>query len=86
VTTRRHILAYTLLLVAATFLPVAIGMSGRVYLAAAIALGAIFVAKSWRLLRSGTDEQARGNFRFSITYLALLFLALLVDHYATALR
>ena len=86
VTTRRHIFGYTLLLVAATSLPVLIGMNGAIYLAFATVLGAAFVVMSWRLLRSGSDELARRAFRYSIAYLALLFLGLLVDHYVTAFR
>ena len=79
--TRRHILAYTLLLAAATALPFACGMSGLFYAAAALMLGASFVFRSWQLLRHYSDTRSRQTFRFSITYLALLFLALLVDHY-----
>jgi protoheme IX farnesyltransferase len=80
--TRRHVFAYTLCLFASTLLPVATGMCGPIYLAAALVLGCAFTAKSWRLLRSYSDDLARRTFRFSIVYLALIFLALLVDHYA----
>jgi heme o synthase len=79
--TRRHVFGYTLALFASSLLPVATGMSGPLYLAAALALGCAYTAKSWRLLRSYTDDLARRTFRFSIVYLALLFLALLIDHY-----
>jgi heme o synthase len=79
--TRRHILAYTLVLFIATLLPVACGMSGWIFLAVASALGLAFIAKGWKLLRDYSDELARSSFRFSIVYLALLFLGLLVDHY-----
>jgi protoheme IX farnesyltransferase len=82
--TRRHVFAYTLCLFASTLLPVATGMSGPIYLAAALVLGCVFTAKSWRLLRAYSDDLARRTFRFSIAYLALLFLALLIDHYARA--
>ena len=81
--TRRHIFAYTLLLFISTLLPVAVRMSGLIYLSAAFVLGSTFVHKSWRLLRDYSDERARRTFRFSIVYLALLFLGLLVDHYAS---
>ena len=81
--TRRHILAYTLLLFISTLLPVAVGMSGLIYLSAAVVLGSTFIHRSWRLLRDYSDERARRTFRFSIVYLALLFLGLLVDHYAS---
>ena len=78
--TQRCILGYTLALAAASLLPVAVGMSGWLYLAAVLALDARFVQLAWRLLRSDSDTDARRSFRFSITYLSLLFAALLVDH------
>ena len=80
--TRRHIVAYTLLLFAATMLPFACGMSGPIYLVIALMLGAGFGFRSWQLLVAYSDERSRRTFRFSIAYLALLFLGLLVDHYA----
>jgi protoheme IX farnesyltransferase len=60
-------------------------MNGRLYLACALALDVVFVAYAWRLWRAYSDSLAWRTFRFSIVYLALLFSALLVDHYATAL-
>jgi protoheme IX farnesyltransferase len=83
--TRLHVLLYTLALSAASALPFAIAMSGAFYLAAAIVLDAVFVAYAWRLWRAYSDRLAYRTFRFSIVYLALLFGALLVDHYTTAL-
>jgi protoheme IX farnesyltransferase len=80
-TTRRHVFGYTLALFASTLLPVATGMSGPIYLAVALTLGCAYTAKSWRLLRFYSDDLARRTFRFSIVYLALLFLALVIDHY-----
>ncbi len=79
--TRRSILLYTLLLVATTLLPFVIGMSGWFYLAAALALGAVFIAFAWRLWRAYSDALARRTFGYSILYLAALFGAMLVDHY-----
>ncbi len=81
--TRLHILLYTVALVAVTMLPFAIRMAGLVYLAAALALGAVFIGHAWRLLRGGGDRLARATFNYSIVYLAALFAALLVDHYLT---
>ncbi|MBV7484926.1 heme o synthase [Bordetella sp. BOR01] len=80
--TRLHILLYSLALVATTTLPYIIRMSGLLYLACALALGGMFVAYAWRLYRQYSDALARRMFRFSILYLALLFAALLVDHWA----
>jgi len=79
--TRLHILLYTIVLVATTTLPYAIQMSGLVYLGAALALGAVFLAYAWALYRRYSDALARATFRYSIVYLAALFTALLVDHY-----
>jgi protoheme IX farnesyltransferase len=79
--TRLHVLLYTLVLFAATLLPFVAGMSGPIYLAAAIVLGAMFSGYAWRLWRGYSDALAKKTFRFSIVHLTLLFAALLVDHY-----
>jgi protoheme IX farnesyltransferase len=69
---------------ATTALPYVIGMSGWLYLACAMLLGALFVWYAWRLYRQYSDELSRKLFRFSILYLSLLFAALLVDHWLIA--
>ncbi len=79
--TRLQILLYTLVLFAASLLPFIHGMSGMVYLAAAVGLGAWFLVLAWRLWRAYSEALARRTFRFSIWYLAWLFAALLADHY-----
>jgi heme o synthase len=79
--TRLHVFLYTLVLFAATLLPFVAGMSGPIYLAAAIVLGVMFSGYGWRLWRRYSDALARRTFRFSILHLTLLFAALLVDHY-----
>ncbi len=79
--TRLHVFLYTLVLFAATLLPFVDGMSGIIYLVAAVVLGGMFCGYAWKLWRSYSDELARLTFRFSIVYLAALFAALLVDHY-----
>ena len=79
--TRRHVLLYTLGLFAVSLLPFCAGMSGLLYLAAALALGGVFLAYAARLYQSYSDRLAHATFRYSIVYLALLFAALLVDHY-----
>ena len=80
--TRLHILLYTVLLVVITVIPYLTGMSGLIYLVAAVALGAIFLNYAVRMLRDRDDvELPMRTFKFSITYLAILFAALLVDHY-----
>ena len=82
--TRLQVLLYTLVLVAATLLPFVAGMSGPLYLAAALLLGAAFTGYAIALWRRYSDELARRTFRFSIWYLSLLFAALLADHYLDA--
>ncbi|MCC2595940.1 heme o synthase [Pusillimonas sp. MFBS29] len=79
--TRLHILLYSFVLFAATLLPYVVRMSGLFYLCAAIALSGMFVVYSWRLYKAYSDELSRKLFRFSILYLALLFGALLIDHW-----
>jgi protoheme IX farnesyltransferase len=79
--TRLSVLLYTCILFAVTLLPFATRMSGWLYLAAAVALGAGFLRYAWRLYVDYSDALARKTFRFSILYLFLLFAALLTDHY-----
>lgn len=79
--TRLHILLYSLVLFAATLLPFIVRMSGMFYLASALVLSGMFVNYAWRLYKEYSDELSRKLFRFSILYLALLFAALLVDHW-----
>jgi len=79
--TRLHIVLYTVALVAVTMLPFSLRMSGWIYLASAAALGAVFIGYAVRLQRSYSDALAKKTFRYSIVYLSLLFIALLVDHY-----
>lgn len=79
--TRLQVLLYTFVLFASTLLPFIFGMSGVIYLAAAVLLGAGFIGYAWKLWRHYSDALARKTFRFSILHLSLLFAALLVDHY-----
>jgi protoheme IX farnesyltransferase len=79
--TRLQVLLYTLVLFASTLLPFIIGMSGLIYLASAVVLGAMFIHYAWQLWRHYSDALARKTFRFSIWHLSLLFAALLLDHY-----
>jgi protoheme IX farnesyltransferase len=83
--TRLHVLLYTLVLFAGSLLPFVSGMSGPIYLVAAVALGAVFVGYAWKLWRHYSDPLARRTFRYSILYLSLLFAALLADHYLSLL-
>jgi protoheme IX farnesyltransferase len=79
--TRLHVLLYTVILFACSLLPFVVRMSGAIYVAAAVVLGGIFLGYAVRIYRNYSDALARRTFRYSITYLAALFAALLVDHY-----
>lgn len=79
--TELHILLYTLMLLAATLLPFATGMSSWIYLAGATVLGLRFLQYSIRLLRGDDRRVALATFKYSITYLMALFVVLLVDHF-----
>ena len=83
--TRLQVLLYTLVLFAGTLLPFVYGMSGWLYVAAAVLLGGVFIGHAFALWRRYSDRLARKTFRFSILYLSLLFAALLLDHYLGAL-
>ncbi|HLU19990.1 MAG TPA: heme o synthase [Pusillimonas sp.] len=83
--TRLHIFLYSLVLFASTLLPFMVRMSGPLYLACAVILSGMFVMYSWRLYKEYSDALARKLFRFSILYLALLFGALLIDHWVMLL-
>jgi len=79
--TRLQIVLYTILLVLSTLLPYLSGMSGFIYLAAALLLDARFLYFVLALNRGRRADLPVRTFRFSITYLMLLFAALIVDHY-----
>jgi protoheme IX farnesyltransferase len=79
--TRLQVLLYTILLVVVTVMPFATRMSGLLYLAGALGLGAGFLHHAWLLLRDDSGEQAMKTFGYSIIYLMSLFGFLLVDHY-----
>ncbi len=79
--TQLHVLLYTVILTAATLLPVATGMGGLVYLVSALVLDGVFLTFAYRLWRNYSDALAKRTFAYSILYLSLLFAAFLVDHY-----
>ena len=79
--TRLHVLFYTVILTAVTLLPVVTRMSGAIYLGAALALDAVYLAYAFRIYFAYSDRLAQQAFRYSIVYLAALFAALLLDHY-----
>jgi protoheme IX farnesyltransferase len=79
--TQFQILLYTIVLVATTMLPFAVKMSGLIYLVSASILGIIYLWYAWRMYKHYSDLIARQAFTYSIVYLSVLFVALLVDHY-----
>jgi protoheme IX farnesyltransferase len=79
--TRLHVLLYTIILFLVTLLPWLTGMSGLIYLVAALGLNTAFLVHAVRLKRSNRRELPMQVFHFSVKYLMWLFLALLVDHY-----
>ena len=79
--TRRHVFLYTVGLTLITLVPYVIGMAGWFYLTSAVLLDTIFLGYAWLIWKDYSDAVARITFRWSIMYLALLFAALLVDHY-----
>ncbi len=82
--TKVQIFVYTILLAAAAMLPTVLGFAGLIYTSVAVLTGAGFLLLSWRLLRTGQDlamrKSARLLFNYSLGYLFVLFLALLIDN------
>ena len=87
--TKLQILIYSLVLVAATLAPQLIGMSGWLYTAIAAAMGLGFLVPAFRLYRTRDDKAmrkaGRALFTYSLTYLFLIFVALIADHTVTNL-
>ena len=79
--TGQQVWLYSVALAACTLFPYAVGMSGLLYLAAAIVLNGVFLRYGWLIHKRYSDQIARKAFAWSIVYLSLLFAALLVDHY-----
>ena len=77
--TRQLIVLYTVLLVALTMMPVVFGYFGAIYGFAAVVLGAAFISLALRLWREAERRSALRTYLFSLAYLALLFVAMVVD-------
>ncbi len=78
---RLHIFLYSILLFCITLFPYVLSLSGNIYLIGTIIIGLKFMIDSYILMRSKSDTRAIQLFRYSITYLAILFALLLVDHF-----
>lgn len=74
-----HSLLYVVMLTAASFLPLTLGMAGVCYGLVVAWLDALFLAHAIRLCRSYSDAASRRMFGFSIVYLSVLFAALFAD-------
>jgi protoheme IX farnesyltransferase len=77
--TKRQILVYTMIMVILSLLPTPIGMMGIAYLVAAAALGLAFIAYVVRMMGNDTATTRWALYRFSLLYLFLLFMAMMVD-------
>ncbi|HEV2127527.1 MAG TPA: heme o synthase [Thermomicrobiales bacterium] len=82
-TTRRQILLYTILLSAVSMLLVPFGM-GLIYLVGIAALNTVFLWYAWLLLNDPSKARARQTFFYSLWYLALLYVVLVVDQLVVA--
>lgn len=82
--TKLQIFVYTVLLAASAMLPTWLGFAGGIYTAVALITGASFLLLAWRLLRTREDvamrKAARTVFNYSLSYLFILFFALLTDN------
>jgi len=79
--TKVHIIVYTAILVVVSVFPYFSSMSGPLYLGSALVLGAGFLFWSGLLMFNSKPTTAMDTFKYSIVYLALLFVALVLDHY-----
>ncbi|WP_133613864.1 heme o synthase [Dongia mobilis] len=77
--TKKQMLLYTVLLAPVALAPVFLGVAGWVYGATAIVLNAGFIYRAWRVLRSDDLVWAKKMFGFSLVYLFLHFLVLMLD-------
>lgn len=79
--TKLQIVLYTIILFIVSILPYIVLMSGGIYLVSAVILSSIFLYYSIKLYFSDDDAIAMKTFNFSICYIFLIFVALLLDHY-----
>ena len=79
--TALHILLYTILMFLITLLPYITLLSGWIYAVVATLLGLRFLYWSIEILREKNPDAPMATFKFSITYLMVLFIAMLADHW-----
>jgi protoheme IX farnesyltransferase len=84
--TKLQILLYSLVLAVSTFAPVYLGVAGTIYGVVAAVTGASLILLSWRLFRTRESvamrRSARALFAYSLSYLFVIFLALLTDRFS----
>tara|TARA_B100000902_G_C27178716_1_gene847766 strand:- start:43 stop:954 length:912 start_codon:yes stop_codon:yes gene_type:complete len=78
---RLHIFLYSILLFCITLFPYVLNLSGYIYLTGVTIIGLKFMIDAYMLMRKKSDTKAIQLFRYSITYLAVLFTLLLLDHF-----
>ena len=79
--TKLQIVLYTIILFLVSLFPYIVLMSGLIYLVSAIILSSIFLFYSIRLYLSDDDKHAMATFWYSIYYIFLIFIALIIDHF-----
>jgi protoheme IX farnesyltransferase len=79
--TKLQIVLYTIILFLVSLFPYIVLMSGIIYLVSALILSSLFLFYSVRLYLSDDDKYAMQTFWFSIYYIFLIFIALIVDHF-----
>ena len=79
--TKLQIVLYTIILFIVSLLPYVVLMSGLIYLYSALILSSMYLYSTIKLYYSSDNEDAMKSFQFSIYYIFLIFLALLVDHF-----
>ena len=79
--TKLQIILYTIVMLLVSLFPYFVMMSGAFYLVSAIVLGSIFLWYAFRLYGDDSNSLAMPTFQYSIYYIFLIFLALLIDHF-----
>ena len=79
--TKLQIILYTIIMLLVSLFPYFVMMSGVFYLFSALVLGSIFLWYAFRLYGDDSNSLAIPTFQYSIYYIFLIFLALLIDHF-----
>ena len=79
--TKLQIILYTIIMLLVSLFPYFVMMSGAFYLVSALVLGSIFLWYAFRLYVDDSNSFAMPTFQYSIYYIFLIFLALLIDHF-----